>query len=462
MEKYLGNKRVLLKCIDDFVKLNCPESKSICDIFAGTTNTGRFFNNKGFQVFSNDINRFSFILGRCYFGFKNYPAFSNLRLPTQPNSIEESKIYLTKLLKKDNGLILSNFDLENFLSNNLTALNVINYLNNIQDYRQPQYEFIKDYYTVFGSKSYFKSVRGTEGKRNYFSEVNAKKLDLILEQIREWYHLNLINDDEVSLLLTSVIEEVVLVANVNGTFHDFNRDKLWPNSLQKLTLKLPLFELGNDSKVYCNDALEISKEIPEHDILYIDPPYNFRQYSSYYHFINFLSAFPFLENFEDYLSNIKFVRGQNMLDDFTSEFCFQEKFILAIKKLITNSHSKYVIMSYYGGRNHWNHWSKDEIATDIGFQKISSVFQDKNIFKSHKAESLFQKRQNYQSRVGEKKEHIDEYLFFGERQQIKNRKSVLNGIENETNSLSIPNKIFGLHFFSNPIAKELNLAAAGL
>lgn len=461
MEKYLGNKRVLLKCIYDFVKTNCADSKSICDIFAGTTNTGRFFNNKGFQVFSNDINRFSFIIGKCYFGFKTYPTFSNLKLPTQSISQEEVKIYLIKLLKKDNGLILSNFNLENFLKENSNALNVINYLNNIQDYRQPENEFIKEHYTIFGSKSYFKSVRGTEGKRNYFSEHNAKKLDLVLEQIRDWYQLNLINDDEVCLLLTSVIEEVVLVANVNGTFHDFNRDKLWPNSLQKLTLKLPLYELSNDSIFYCNDALEISTEIPKHDILYIDPPYNFRQYSSYYHFINFISAFPFLENFDDYLSKIEFVRGQNMLDDFTSDFCFQQKFISATKKLITNSHSKYVIMSYYGGRNHWNHWSKDEVATDIGFQKISSLFQDSEIFKSHKAESLFQKRQNYQSRVGEKKEHIDEYLFFGERQKMKNGKPVLNGAKNVNNFLSTPNKIFGLHFFSAPFTDELNLVAAG-
>jgi adenine-specific DNA-methyltransferase len=461
MEKYLGNKRVLLKCIHDFVKENCADSKSICDIFAGTTNTGRYFNNKGFQVFSNDINRFSFIIGRCYFGFNSYPTFSNLRLPNQAFSQEESKLYLSKLLRKDNGLILSNFNLENFLSSNSNALNVINYLNNIQDYRKPEYGFIKEHYTIFGSKSSFKSMRGTEGKRNYFSEDNSEKLDLVLEQIREWYQLNLISDDEVCLLLTSVIEEVVLVANVNGTFHDFNRDKLWPNSLQKLTLKLPLFELGNDSKVYCNDALKILREIPEHDILYIDPPYNFRQYSAYYHFINFISAYPFLDNFDNYLSNIKFVRGQNMLDDFTSEFCFQEKFIFAIKNLILNSDSKYVIMSYFGGRNHWNHWSKDEEINDIGFQKISLLFQDLELFKSHKAESLFQKRQNYQSRVGEKKEHIDEYLFFGERQNRKNEKVTLKGRERENTILSIPNKNFGLHFFSNPIIEKTNLVATG-
>jgi adenine-specific DNA-methyltransferase len=459
MEKYLGNKRVLLKCIYEFVNTNCGDSKSICDIFAGTTNVGRFFNNKGYQVFSNDINRFSFIIGRCYFGFKNTPSFSNLSIPTQSTTINESKVYLRKMLKKDNGIILNNFNLDNFLKENSNALNIINYLNNIQEYRKPENQFIKEYYTIFGSKSNYKSLRGKEGKRNYFSEDNANKLDLILEQIREWYQLKMIDSDEVCLLLTSVIEEVVLVANVNGTFHDFNRDKLWPNSLQKLTLKLPLYELGNDSKIYCNDALEISEEIPEHDILYIDPPYNFRQYSAYYHFINFISAFPFLDSFDSYLDNISFVRGQNMLDDFTSDFCSQEKFVSAIQKLISNSNAKYVIMSYYGGRNHWNHWSKDEEPNDVGFNKITTLFQNKEIFKTYIAEPLFQKRQNYQSRVGEKKQYIDEYLFFGEIEVTPKDKSNLSDENNQNVILSQPNKNFGLHFFTTPISETISLEA---
>jgi adenine-specific DNA-methyltransferase len=448
MEKYLGNKRALLECIYDFVNTNCGDSNSMCDIFAGTTNTGRFFNNKGYQVFSNDINRFSFHLGRCYFGYETYPTFSNLNLPEQPNSKDDSKIYLNKLLKKDKGLILGGFNIDVFLKENSNALNVLNYLNNIHSYKRSNKEYIKDYYTIFGSKSGFKSVRGTVGMRNYFSEDNAIKLDLILEQIREWYQLKLINDNEVSLLLTSVIEEVVLVANVNGTFHDFNRAKLWPNSLQKLTLKLPLYELGNDSKIYCNDALEIGNVIPKHDILYIDPPYNFRQYSSYYHFINFISAYPFLANIEDYLGNIEFVRGQNMHDEFKSDFCFKDKFIPAIKQLIENSNSKYVIMSYYGGRNHWNHWSKDELPTDLGFQNISALFQDSELFVSYKAEPLFQKRKNYQSRVGEKKEYIDEYLFFGERCKTSNKTTNLKEKQIDISTLSIPNKAFDLKFFS--------------
>ena len=449
MDKYIGNKRVLLTEIYDFVNENCRNSKSICDIFAGTTNVGRFFNNEGFQVYSNDINRFSFIIGRGYFGLKRYPKFSKLNIPKQTFSIDEQKKYLLKQVKKDQGIILKKIDVNSFLEKNSKLLEIINFLNNINDYRKQENNYIKNYYTIFGSKSKFKSIRGTEGKRNYFSEDNANKLDLILDQLREWYKNDLINDDEICLLLTAVIEEVVLVANVNGTFHDFNRDKLWPNSLQKFTLKIPLFEIGNNSHFYCDDALKIIGEIPKHDILYIDPPYNFRQYSAYYHFINFISAFPFLVNIENYLNNIEFVRGQNMLDDFNSDFCIQNKFLGALKQLISNSNSKYVIMSYYGGRNHWNHWSKEEIPSDFGYHEISKLFKDPKLFKSYKTEDLFQKRQNYQSRVGEKKQLIDEYLFFGERKKIqKNIQNQVDKIE-KTKNLSIPNNNFGLSFFSH-------------
>lgn len=68
-------------------------------------------------------------------------------------------------------------------------------------------------------------------------------------------------------------------------------------------------------------------------------------------------------------------------------------------------------MSYYGGRNHWNHWSKEEVPTDTGYKIISNYFsQDK--YCQHTSTSIIKLRQNYQSRAGEKKQIIDEYLFF--------------------------------------------------
>lgn len=448
MEKYLGNKKVLLSYLFDFVKENCPDSRSICDIFAGTTNVGRFFNGKGFTVYSNDVNRFSFILGRCYFGLTRYPKFENITLPADlVVDMESIRSYLEKTIRRDGGIILDNYNLDVFFEENKASIKILSYLNNIKKYREAGAGYIKDHYTVYGANTSFISMRGTSGKRNYFSKENAEKLDLILEQIREWNLLGLLDEEEISLLLASVIEEVVLVANVNGTFHDFNRDRLWPNSLQSLTLKIPLFEIANNNQFFCNDALESVKIVPANDILYIDPPYNFRQYTAYYHFINFISAYPFIGDLAQYLNEIEFVRGQNMKDDYTSDFCFQDKFIGALKNLISNSRSRYVVMSYYGGRNHWNHWSKEEVPTDNGFKYISSVFEDRSLFGNFKTESLFQKRQNYQSRAGEKKELIDEYLFWGERARTDTEEARPASEPDVSEGISESNRRFNLHFF---------------
>jgi adenine-specific DNA methylase len=190
--------------------------------------------------------------------------------------------------------------------------------------------------------------------------------------------------------------------------------------------------------------------VAKHDLLYIDPPYNFRQYSAYYHFINFVSAYAFLPDVGEYLNDIKFVRGQNMVDDFASDFCFADRFVDALQNLIDNGKSKYVVMSYYGGRNHWNHWSKEGELNDIGFQKISAVFKDHKLFKSYRAEKLSQKRQNYQSRVGEKKEKIEEYLFFGERQKYSGKVTS----QKEQSLLSEPNCILKLDFFQPAYQRE--------
>ncbi len=113
------------------------------------------------------------------------------------------------------------------------------------------------------------------------------------------------------MLLASVIEEVVIVANVSGTFHDFSRTRLWPNALQKFTLRMPPAVLSNaDAEVVNADAVSAASSISQHDVCYIDPPYNFRQYGAYYHLLNFIAAYPFLGELDAYAHDLSFVRGQ--------------------------------------------------------------------------------------------------------------------------------------------------------
>ncbi len=444
MEKYLGNKRVLLDSIYDFILQNTQNTSSIIDIFSGTTNVSRYFRNKGYNVVSNDINRFSYILGLTYLGNKEVPQFSRLNLPEaskeQLSKLEDSFI---KSIKKDKAQLFTHEE-KNIKAYD-SIFKVLNYLNNLESLKVEN-TYIIDYFCANGKKSKYKSIRGTEVNRNYFSLENAKKINMIMEQIKIWWKNGLLTKQEISLLLTSIIEEIVLVANVTGTFHDFHRSKLWTNSLQTFTLKIPLSIISNSSsEIYCQDALELVKRLDYKDILYIDPPYNFRQYTSYYHFLNFISAYPFINNLNEYMNNITFVRGQNPEDEFKSKFSFKNEFLKALEYLIINTDCKYVVMSYYGGKNHWNHWESNEDKCDYGFNEISKIFQNKDIFKYSKSEKTFKVRQNFQSRIGEQKQMIDEYLFFGEKSCFNQSKEV-----NFYNShLSPNNRKFDLDFFNS-------------
>ncbi len=417
MEKYLGNKRILLPAIFEFVNANCPDAKSVFDVFAGTTNVGRFFRKKGFDVLSNDINRFSYVLGSTYLNLSKPLLFNGLPRSVRTHSAKMPELQRAFQMsaKRDGDQLFPLSKTGEIWEEMYPAACVLSYLNSIQEKnKKTSAGLILKYYTVFGDRSDYESQRGTKGKRNYFSQENAKKLDLILECVRAWWKEKLLTPGETLFLLTSILEEVTLVANVNGTFHDFNREKLWPNSMQTLFLRMPLAFASNvKAQLFRDDALKISKLVSPHDILYIDPPYNFRQYTAYYHFLNFIAGYPFLPSVENYLSGIEFVRGQNMKDDFTSDFCFKDKFIPTLRQLIANTPSKYVVMSYYGGRNHWNHWSKGVELHDEGYQRLSEVFFDQALFKKGSSKPVIELRQNYQSRIGEQKKMVDEYLFFG-------------------------------------------------
>ena len=80
MEKYMGNKSKLVDFIYQNVELELTEKdeRSIFDAFSGTTNVGKYFKKNGYDVAVNDINDFSYVLGKCYIDCKRIPTFNKL------------------------------------------------------------------------------------------------------------------------------------------------------------------------------------------------------------------------------------------------------------------------------------------------------------------------------------------------------------------------------------------------
>ena len=219
-----------------------------------------------------------------------------------------------------------------------------------------------------------------------------------------------------SLLISILCESIEKISNTQGTYHDFQREVYDERALHDLTLRIPPFDdvisTQNEHIIgRAQDSLSFIKSVPVHKLLYIDPPYNFRQYTSYYFMLNLICNYCTIKNLNKYFKNVQFVRGQNMEDDFNSTFCKSDKFITSLEQLIKDAKTQYVIMSYYDGRNHEN---KGTHRKDHGISAIIDLFESP-LFKAGSFEQLAFERTNYQSFQGHTADKCNEYLFIAEK-----------------------------------------------
>ena len=117
----------------------------------------------------------------------------------------------------------------------------------------------------------------------YFTKENARKIGAVREDIEKLNREAEINLEEKNILLTSLMYAIDKVANTVGHYEAY-RKKL--DTLQSLKLLVPDIDSKNsiNNEVYQKDANQLIREI-KCDVLYIDPPYNSRQYGDSYHLL---------------------------------------------------------------------------------------------------------------------------------------------------------------------------------
>ena len=112
----------------------------------------------------------------------------------------------------------------------------------------------------------------------FFSSYDAKKIGVIRERIE--YMKNKLSYKEYSILLASLIYSVDKSANTVGHFDAYIKKGVIKDSFR--------YELINPIRtdkeiiIHRQDANFLAQDI-QSDIIYIDPPYNSRQYSRFYH-----------------------------------------------------------------------------------------------------------------------------------------------------------------------------------
>ena len=165
----------------------------------------------------------------------------------------------------------------------------------------------------------------------YFSVEDCRRIGFIREHIEEKYENNEINARERAILITSLLYGMDKIANTCGHYDAWRQGVAFDKSLT-LPLLVPANDNNPANRLFNEDANDLVKHI-EADLVYLDPPYNSRQYCDSYHL---------LENVARWEKPDVFGVAKKMdRTGLKSKYCTTEA-TAAFEALIANIRAKYV------------------------------------------------------------------------------------------------------------------------
>ncbi len=168
----------------------------------------------------------------------------------------------------------------------------------------------------------------------YFDAVNAKKIGIIRDDIEKLFEEKIITNREKSYLLTSLIYALDRIANTVGHYDAYRKIDIPDKKL--FLLPLDITNSQYSTEIYKDDANELVKKIKA-DVVYIDPPYNSRQYSDAYHL---------LENIATWKKEKVFGVAKKIDRSHIKSKYNMKSAGVAFGDLISNIDAKYVLVSY--------------------------------------------------------------------------------------------------------------------
>lgn len=179
----------------------------------------------------------------------------------------------------------------------------------------------------------------------YFDYNESKIIGYIRDDIQNIK--SELNEKEYAILLSTLIYNIDRTANTLGHFEAYIKKPIKPT---KLKLKLIDVQRFSNLKIYQEDSNELAKKIKS-DLVYIDPPYNSRQYCRFYHVYETLIKWD-----KPVLSGVAMKPPvENM-----SKYCTSQA-TKTFADLIKNLDAKYIAVSYNNTYNSKSGSSKNKI-----------------------------------------------------------------------------------------------------
>jgi adenine-specific DNA-methyltransferase len=228
------------------------------------------------------------------------------------------------------------------------------------------------------------------GGRMFFTEENAQRIDLIREEIET--RKNQISNDEYLFLLASLVVSTDKFANVSCVYGSFLKE--FKKSASNPFVLTPIHTKILIPKHVIHHSSIFSVNWSDCDVLYLDPPYNQRQYGANYFVLNYLI---------DY-SEDQIVRGKTgLIDYYKSPFSQRTNCIQAFEKLFDHIKNVPIIVLSYNNEGILGTEDLENLLVKYG--NVTCYIY---LYKKFKAQQLV------------KESSVDEYLWIIETRKNSN------------------------------------------
>jgi adenine-specific DNA-methyltransferase len=366
--RYIGNKTKLLPFIAGALdRLAIPAGTRALDAFAGTAAVGAFLKSRGAAVVGCDLMTFSYVFQRAYVVADAYPRFDGLRDDPGLRAARQRSGFtaLVDSRAKADASRARRPALANATDTTRPLGEMLVYLDH---YLDPLTSFVSSHFAmqhtpilVAAAPDGLAAAReGRAGRarlgvaapsiaspRMYFTLDAARRIDAIRTQLHDWHTSASITDDEYYILLATLLEAADAVANTAGVYAAYI--KSWQsNALRSLRLRMPVISasprLRRARRAHCEahlgDVSTLAPALGRFDLLYLDPPYNTRQYSAYYHVPELIAT--------GWFGDPPVLRGKTGLlpDAKKSEWSTRAGCVAALEQLLATADADHVVLSY--------------------------------------------------------------------------------------------------------------------
>lgn len=196
----------------------------------------------------------------------------------------------------------------------------------------------------------------------YFSREDCARIGYIREDIEGCYREGRINERERALLITSLLYAMDRIANTCGHYDAYRQGVQFQRHLE-LAVPQPQAYLNSNNVCFHQDSNQLVRHM-EADLVYIDPPYNSRQYCDAYHLLENVARWEKPQ-----------VHGVARKMDRTalkSDYCTM-KAVEAFEDLIRHTRARYILLSY----NNMAHKGNERSNAKMDDKDILRILQEK-------------------------------------------------------------------------------------